>query len=239
MLVKEIIVLFIVILETHHCVELPDNACQASLDTLMEVALCPSNETEYRDAVRKKNCAAYINACRSFEYHCVLNEWTTSLVEVCAPSRLILYGKCTEFNRGLKCIRESYMTDCKQFSKPCPPVYNSTLSFLYPGCYDTVTTTTKRSTESLTPNYNGTGTTIGGIGNQTHNLANKVQGKKEINVKDVLVIVLPVISLIVIGAVVMIIMCLKQKTSLCNRSKRRMKRDENNSTNDTLLKGMN
>ncbi|XP_056000381.1 uncharacterized protein LOC125654526 [Ostrea edulis] len=236
---QKIIVVFIVILETYHCVELPDNACTASLETLKDVSKCPSNEKEYRDAARRKNCSAYSNACRSFEYHCVLNEWATSLVEVCAPSRLILSGKCTEFNRGLHCIRRSYLTDCKKFSKPCPLVYDSTQSFLYPGCYNIVSTATKESTELSTAKYSTAGTTIGDIRNQK-------QRKKESNLEGgVLMIALPIACLAWIAAVVIIfVIYFKWKKSISNRSKQKLTRKLNtdsssNDTQEALIKGSN
>ncbi|XP_048740468.2 uncharacterized protein LOC125654529 [Ostrea edulis] len=237
--------MILVILEMHHCVELPDNACKASLGTATSALICPSNEKEYIAAARRKNCSAYKHTCRSFEYHCVLNEWTTSLVEVCAPSTLIVSGKCTEFNKGLQCIRESYLTDCKQFSKPCPPVYNSTQTFMYPGCYDTVSTTVKQSSEL---------STIGGIKyleqkrtTRKEVITNQEQMRKENNVKgDVLIIVLPIAGVLIAVVVMIIMIYLKWKAIICNRSKQKMKRNEDtalrvsdNATQDALLQDEN
>lgn len=63
--------------------------CNASLQTVRRVTMCPSNISAYEEAVQKKNCsslAADAHTCKSFQYHCVLSDDLKYAIEVCAPS---------------------------------------------------------------------------------------------------------------------------------------------------------
>lgn len=63
--------------------------CDASLLTVNHVSECPTDLTSYERAAKQMNCqnlAINFTSCKTFEYHCVLSEKLTSLVEVCAPS---------------------------------------------------------------------------------------------------------------------------------------------------------
>lgn len=69
--------------------------CAESLNTVRYVASCPSTEQETRFAAEKKNCKAIAHNqnCTDpakFQYHCLINELDTSLLEVCAPEFYIL-----------------------------------------------------------------------------------------------------------------------------------------------------
>ncbi|XP_061187519.1 uncharacterized protein LOC133195642 [Saccostrea echinata] len=104
------------------------------------------------EAALRKKCTQHTEECRSFEYHCVMNERMSGLLEVCAPFRIILSGKCTDFNIGLQSIRKSYTADCTNLNNPCPTSYNSTKSYLYPGCYQMITATTMSTAETTARN---------------------------------------------------------------------------------------
>lgn len=63
--------------------------------TVTRVEMCPTNMSAYEEAAKKKNCLKIAEAqtCKSFEYHCVLNDYLNYAIEVCAPSLLII-GRC-------------------------------------------------------------------------------------------------------------------------------------------------
>ncbi|XP_061186894.1 uncharacterized protein LOC133195024 [Saccostrea echinata] len=135
--------IFIIPLPYFSIAELPSRACEYSSQTVEPTKLCPSTQNEYNAAAKRKNCNTFKHNCTSFQYHCVLNEWMTGLVEVCAPSKFIFGEQCTEFNKELKTIRRSFLTNCSAFDPPCPNPYNSTMGYMYPDCYFTIATTSR------------------------------------------------------------------------------------------------
>ena len=65
-------------------------SCGASLFTSIPTKRCPRNELEWNTRAALFNCSSFTQTCvkqDKFEYHCVLNENVTGLVEVCAPSK--------------------------------------------------------------------------------------------------------------------------------------------------------
>lgn len=58
--------------------------CPVSLDTVVPVNRCPRNKLEWDARAALFNCSSINQTCQ-FEYHCVLNEDCTALVELCAP----------------------------------------------------------------------------------------------------------------------------------------------------------
>lgn len=67
------------------------------MPTVEKMSSCPSNEDELLLAKRRKPCEylAEIQHCthpEKFKYHCVLNTWGNTTVEVCAPE-IISQGK--------------------------------------------------------------------------------------------------------------------------------------------------
>ena len=65
-------------------------SCGASLFTSIPTKRCPRNELEWNTRAAIFNCSSINQTCvkaDKFEYHCVLNENVTGLVEVCAPSK--------------------------------------------------------------------------------------------------------------------------------------------------------
>ncbi|XP_055999725.1 uncharacterized protein LOC130046622 [Ostrea edulis] len=126
-----------------HNIELPASACKESISTEQSVNACPINKKEHDAASMRKSCRNIPKMCKSFEYHCVLNQWLNGTVEVCATSIYIQSRKCAMFITELQSIRVSYSTNCKT----CPNVYNSSEIYKYPECYDEV----RRSLTSAQP----------------------------------------------------------------------------------------
>ncbi|XP_062599159.1 uncharacterized protein LOC134260618 [Saccostrea cucullata] len=186
-----------------------DIACNDSLATV-EPKQCPRNKAERDVAAAKKNCGSLKNTCRSFEYHCVINEWMNGTIDVCAPSMIIQKGKCAEFSTGFKSIRINFLTDCKKYDPPCPESYNSTEAYKYDGCYDMAiltplpTTTFQMTTASgATVMENSSLTTVRG--------GNDIPKESEANVSIILIVVVIVIFVIVVIIASVIIFKMKRR----------------------------
>ncbi|XP_056014466.1 uncharacterized protein LOC130052719 isoform X2 [Ostrea edulis] len=104
-------------------------------DTATIVTSCPSSKEAWIERSKTKHCTSAFPSNISFVFHCVINEWGNATVEVCAVQRLILFGKCAEYNFGAKRIQSSGVKMCSMFPRPCPTVYYSTDAYMYPGCY--------------------------------------------------------------------------------------------------------
>lgn len=75
--------------------------CQEAVDSVKIVISCPKSKAEWDDAARMKNCSIIASKqncteLQKFRYHCVINEYRSDLLEVCAPSRHI-FGKGLTF----------------------------------------------------------------------------------------------------------------------------------------------
>lgn len=75
--------------------------CQGVVDSVKIVTSCPESKAEWDYAARRKDCSIIASKqnCSSglqFEYHCVINEYRSKLLEVCAPRRFI-FGKGLTF----------------------------------------------------------------------------------------------------------------------------------------------
>ncbi|XP_062571080.1 uncharacterized protein LOC134233104 [Saccostrea cucullata] len=102
-------------------------------DTAKIVKSCPKSKTDWMKRSAIKNCSSSTHS--NISYHCVLNEWGNASVEVCAASRVILYGKCAEYNFGAKRIQSSSIQRCSSSNPPCPDAYNSSQAYMYQTCY--------------------------------------------------------------------------------------------------------
>lgn len=112
--------------------------CDASVETVKRIDMCPSSKMSYEIAVKKKNCLSLsrnAQICDSFEYHCVLSDDREHAIEVCAPSINIVGHVCAKFDTKLKGIIRIDDFECKE----CPYSYNSTQAFQYTHCYDNIT----------------------------------------------------------------------------------------------------
>lgn len=122
------------------------DSCPVSPLTVQAVDDCPDTEEEWMKAAVRKNCTAYASQCDKPDrlvYHCVINAYVNQTLEVCAYSRIIVLGYCTEYSLGGNIIQPSFVANCTQFKKnPCPVGYQSTDAFKYPGCYGLTKKTT-------------------------------------------------------------------------------------------------
>lgn len=117
-------------------------SCNASLQTVKRVPMCPSDMSDYEEAVKKKNCsssAADAHACKSFEYHCVLSDDLKYAIEVCAPGMYIVGYACTKFSTSFRSILRIDDFPCNDSTIQCPYRYNSTLAFRQTLCYSNIT----------------------------------------------------------------------------------------------------
>lgn len=117
-------------------------SCNASLQTVSRVTMCPSDMSTYEKADKKKNCssmAADAHACKSFEYHCVLSDDLKYAIEVCAPGMYIVGYACTKFSTSFRSIIRIDDFACNDSTIKCPYRYNSTFAFLQTLCYANIT----------------------------------------------------------------------------------------------------
>lgn len=113
-------------------------SCNASLQTITHVTMCPSDISAYEEAVQKKNCSSLApdtQTCQSFQYHCVLSDDLKNAIEVCAPSMLIIGHVCTKFSTRYRSIMRIAGFPCNDSAITCPYGYNSTQAFLHTLCY--------------------------------------------------------------------------------------------------------
>eukprot|EP00105_Crassostrea_gigas_P025317 XP_011445865.1 PREDICTED: uncharacterized protein LOC105341195 [Crassostrea gigas] len=143
----------LVLLQYQMC-ECRNRYCKDAVDSVEVVTACPTSNTEWEIAARKKNCEriASRQKCDSverFKYHCVINGLRNKLVEVCAPSRII-FGHCVEFNVRGGVIQDQMSTPCNDKSPKCGSIYNSSDAYKYPDCYKLVT---NGEVSSTTPKF--------------------------------------------------------------------------------------
>lgn len=72
-----------------HSLDAFTKPCNAAVQTVKRVDLCPSSGSSYKKAAKEKNCSSLADEaleCQSFEYHCVLSDDRKYAIEVCAPS---------------------------------------------------------------------------------------------------------------------------------------------------------
>lgn len=116
--------------------------CEYSLQKVNHVRYCPTDVVSWNKAAERMDCQSIEQNCSSglnsqryvFQYHCVVNGWLNSTLEVCAFNRTI-FGFCTEFNTKGAMIQDNYAADCTSHDPPCPKSYNSAEAYKYPTCY--------------------------------------------------------------------------------------------------------
>lgn len=94
--------------------------CRQSRDTVVPVSRCPRNKIEWITRADILNCSFSPQTCvvpEKFQYHCVLNEIATGLVEVCAPFKTIHGNKHKHLDyptqntlKSVLCVHKSVMT---------------------------------------------------------------------------------------------------------------------------------
>lgn len=127
--------------------------CKEAVNSVNSVASCPTSKEEWDSAATKKKCneIAKQQNCTSvdkFMYHCVINEYNSDFLEVCAPQRRIL-GHCVEFNVGGGVIQDKVSAPCHTKFPKCDLQYMSSDAYLYPDCYGLVNS--RKKTSSTTP----------------------------------------------------------------------------------------
>lgn len=188
------------------------DSCSVSRSTVQAVDNCPDSEEKWRQAAARKNCAAHASSCSEPDrlvYHCLINSFVNQTLEVCAYSRIIVLGYCTEYSLGGNIVQQSFRATCTQFTEnPCPLGYPSTDAYKYPGCYSLTKKTTATSTLSTT--------------NATHmNNENETDGGSS---KDFLLPVILVVVLLLIFPLIgtyFIYMWKKEKYSFCRKKDHR------------------
>lgn len=106
-----------------------EDICHRTTETLQNVTNCPKNESIFREQSIQKNCERYPK-CNGepLIYHCV--RFKDSLVEVCAPKRVIKGKCCPVFDRGIGRVIEDFKKPCPE----CPFIYQSVDSVKYSAC---------------------------------------------------------------------------------------------------------
>nr|XP_022286463.1 uncharacterized protein LOC111099466 [Crassostrea virginica] len=139
-----------------------NDSCSVSRKVYKNVERCPVTKNELMISAQKMNCSSFARQCGEPErlmYHCVINP-SGGLVEVCAYTQSILYGRCTEYSISGNLIQGNDRIPCNQ----CPTYYPSNHAYKYPECYrlQETTETTQQVTSSTTlQKNNATGDTSG------------------------------------------------------------------------------
>lgn len=129
--------------------------CQEAVDNAESVGSCPTSKEEWEIAARKKNCSKIASKqnCSSvekFQYHCVINGMRNTLVEVCAPTRII-FGYCVEFNVLGGVIQDQRSAPCNKTFPKCDNIYLSSDAYKYPDCFELVSISEDRSSTKKIP----------------------------------------------------------------------------------------
>ncbi|XP_052710904.1 uncharacterized protein LOC128185317 [Crassostrea angulata] len=140
--------------------------CKEAVQTVKTVSSCPTSKEQWDKAASKKKCweKALKQNCTildNFVYHCVINGYGNTTLEVCAPKRIIL-GHCAEFNEVGGVIQDQQLSPCSDVFPKCDHFYWSSEAFKYEDCYKLVEaneiTTTLTTVKHVLSNE-----TIGGI----------------------------------------------------------------------------
>lgn len=202
------------------------NSCEVTKSTVQVVDGCPDSEEKWREAAARKNCSAYANQCSEpskLVYHCVINEYVTETLEVCAYSRYIFSGKCTGYSISGNVIQQNSRTNCAVFKyNSCPKYYNSDEAYKYPDCYKL----TKKSTtvyptfmtdpdtfasDFTTTRFNvSSSTPVNMFGKEEHTESNN-------STQTIIIVICVVLVLIAVVAVFVYLRIIKRKSQ--NRNK--------------------
>lgn len=88
-------------------------SCFWSKITAMEVDSCPESKDENERRAKLKNCElqASMQNCTKpskFKYHCLINEFESALIEVCAESYFITSGNQMKYIYITLAIKKQY-----------------------------------------------------------------------------------------------------------------------------------
>lgn len=124
-------------------------SCPQSIPTETVVEACPIDKTEWIMAKEKKQCRLIIHNCTDtdkFQYHCLPNKFLDMLVEVCAPTKVIVGQHCPYYDIERNIIEPNFNQRCN--SDICPNVYISNDAYKYKSCYEEIK---KMDTRQVTP----------------------------------------------------------------------------------------
>lgn len=130
--------------------------CEEAVKSVENVTSCPTSKTEWDIAALRKNCSGLasrqncVNENEKFQYHCVINGKRNTLVEVCAPTRII-FGYCVEFNVRGGVIQDQRSAPCNKTFPKCDNLYLSSDAYKYPDCFELVSISEDRSSTKNRP----------------------------------------------------------------------------------------
>lgn len=114
-------------------------SCPQSIPTKSVIEACPMDKTEWIMAKEKKQCHLIIHNCTEkdkFQYHCLPIKVLDRLVEVCAPTKVIVGQHCPYYDTDRNIIEPNFNQRCN--SDACPIVYSSNEAYKYKSCYDEI-----------------------------------------------------------------------------------------------------
>lgn len=129
-------VLFLLYLQ--NVVIVVSKSCFQSIPTQTIVESCPEDSTEWIKASDKKQCNRISHNCSEiddFQYHCLPNRLLNKLVEVCAPTKVIVGQHCPYYDLQRAIIEPNFNQPCSSHSDPCAIVYSSSVTYKYQQCY--------------------------------------------------------------------------------------------------------
>lgn len=87
--------------------------CQESITTVHNVNACPQSAEKWTEAAKLLNCQSISTNCTTFVYHCVMDHYRTTLIEVCAPKKLVLgiYGVLVFFYLKILVLLKRYISN--------------------------------------------------------------------------------------------------------------------------------
>lgn len=113
-------------------------SCPQSIPTLTFVEACPRDNTEWIHAKDRKQCHLTIQNCSDaakFQYHCLPNRQLDKLIEVCAPTKLIIGRYCPFYDMEKHTIEQNYNQPCNDHVMQCKEIYTSSAVHQYQECF--------------------------------------------------------------------------------------------------------
>lgn len=113
-------------------------SCPQSIPTQTIVESCPEDSNAWIKAADKKQCNLIIHNCtekNDFQYHCLPDMLLNTLVEVCAPTKIIVGQHCPYYDMQRNIIEPNFNEPCNSHLEPCAEVYSSSVVYKYQECY--------------------------------------------------------------------------------------------------------
>lgn len=126
------------------------DGCPQTIPTQAIVEVCPGDQTEWIKASDRKQCDLINQNCTEkteFQYHCLPNRFQNKLVEICAPTKVIVGQHCPYYDMQRNVIDTHYNQPCSMHTEPCANVYSSSMTHKYQECYKEIKE--KRTTPAL------------------------------------------------------------------------------------------